>query len=869
MMHRPLKQLCGLLATAAIALVLIGCNGKDGANGATGATGAAGAAGTAGAAGATGSTGTAGATGATGPAGPVTTTSEACIVCHNASDVADPVNQHKFVLDSVTATRTKNRIKEDNFQVKITQVADAGGKPKITFTVKYGTTPYTKVTKEWLGRIIVADLVPAGYVNGSAVNANPNVSAFFEQWAYEAGTGAWPAVAPTFDNTLAATGTYSVTLPNAWGTVSKSASSAGVITTSTSASAVGYNALHPQRVYLRVGPPSATQMVVVPGGTNTAYVWPSYAAYTGTDYANGYTLNMNNMNTANATMDIAAVPATDSPATATVLQKVEVTIDSCQKCHGPNMLAAAHASSYNAGVAGVTATDVSVFSCSLCHSPLSAIMKGSSSGYGRRTDRMFHIIHGADEAASMPATGVEGASYPRRKADCTACHTTSGKTLGAGNATTAWQTVYTVEACGACHTDVNFTTGVGHSALGIKAVNGSCFACHDDNTAPTSNSAHMNPTANPGRSAEEKKLATMNKPEYTPAMTVTRTKATGKTGAFYEAGDTLAVAVTLTAANGTPAVTSAIYTNLAHAAGSTVTDQLSKAALYIYGPRAYSLPVLTKAALTKNAAGVPGQAQSLFKDAANAAITTSATGFGYTVTIPADMTPGTYMVRFIAANYGYKSDTDYVIDSTAFTTIQVGTGTIEPKISGDACTDCHGTGNLGAHDARHSVVFDTDQCLSCHDRSGGTGDPIHNRVHAIHSASQVGDTGVHFTNWSSVLSLGQTVLNADKTLNAIFHPVGYPQGRPSLSTSAMATLSETEADGTTIIKTPIGPLNTNDPTAASYKAVSATGAPRCIGCHTSKSTAYQTRVSGPSCYGCHADKTGVDDHFLQMGGKIK
>ena len=34
MKHRPLKQLCGLLATAAIALVLIGCNGKSGATGA-------------------------------------------------------------------------------------------------------------------------------------------------------------------------------------------------------------------------------------------------------------------------------------------------------------------------------------------------------------------------------------------------------------------------------------------------------------------------------------------------------------------------------------------------------------------------------------------------------------------------------------------------------------------------------------------------------------------------------------------------------------------------------------------------------------------------------------------------------------------
>ncbi|HEY3270195.1 MAG TPA: OmcA/MtrC family decaheme c-type cytochrome [Geothrix sp.] len=40
MQHRPLKQFCGLVATAAIALVLIGCNGKSGAAGAPGAPGA-------------------------------------------------------------------------------------------------------------------------------------------------------------------------------------------------------------------------------------------------------------------------------------------------------------------------------------------------------------------------------------------------------------------------------------------------------------------------------------------------------------------------------------------------------------------------------------------------------------------------------------------------------------------------------------------------------------------------------------------------------------------------------------------------------------------------------------------------------------
>ena len=895
MKHRPLKQLCGLIATAAIALALVGCNGKDGQIGANGTNG------TNGVNGVNGTNGVNGVNGVNGTNGVnATTTSEACIVCHNSNDVADPVNQHKFVLDTVTNTRTKDRIKEGFLTVAITKVEDAAGKPKITFTVKNGSAAYTKVTKEWLGRIIIADLVPAG------ATGNANQTPFFEQWAYEAGTNWWAAGAVTFDNTSAATGTYAVTLPQAWGTTSiatpyvTKAAPTTIVTTgaSTSASNVGYNATHPQRVYLRVGPPSATQMVVTTGAgtipstiattgntnltapTYTSYVFPSYASYQGTDYTNGYTLNLNNVNTANVTYDIAAVPATGLTAaaytgtgTTATFAKQEVTIEACQKCHGVQMAAAAHASSYSAGgTSGVGAT----LSCALCHSPLSQIMKNSSSGNGRRVDRMFHLIHGADiEAQTMTQAGVERASYPQVATDCTACHTTSTKTLGAGDSTTAWQSTYSVEACGACHTSVNFTTGVGHSALNIKAVNGSCIACHDGNTAPTSTSAHTNPTANPGRSAADKYLDGANKPEYTAAMTVTQAKATGKTATYYEAGDTMTVAVTLTAANGTPAVAGTIYTTTPHAAGSTVANVLSKAVLYVYGPRALPVPVLTKASATLSAAGVPGQSQSLFPATTDAAITTSSTGFGYKMTIPAGMTPGTYMVRFIAANYGYKADTDYRIDSTAFATFQVGTATSEAKISGNACTDCHGTGNLEAHNARHSVVFDTDQCIACHDRSGNTGDPIHNRVHAIHSATQLGDNGAHFTNWSSVLNVGQTVFNTDGTANAIFHTVGYPQGKPSITASAVTGSSvETDTLGVlgvvgATVTTPLGSLATDVTTASGYKAVTSTGAPRCIGCHTSGNTAYQTRVSGPGCYACHADKTGVNDHFLQMGGKTK
>jgi OmcA/MtrC family decaheme c-type cytochrome len=103
------------------------------------------------------------------------------------------------------------------------------------------------------------------------------------------------------------------------------------------------------------------------------------------------------------------------------------------------------------------------------------------------------------------------------------------------------------------------------------------------------------------------------------------------------------------------------------------------------------------------------------------------------------MEPGTYMVRVRIGDYGRVGNGDYRIESVAFTTIQIGTDTIEKKVAGNACIDCHGTGTAPFHDERHAVVFDTDQCLACHDQSGNLAVPIANRVHAVHSANSDGD----------------------------------------------------------------------------------------------------------------------------------
>lgn len=171
---------------------------------------------------------------------------------------------------------------------------------------------------------------------------------------------------------------------------------------------------------------------------------------------------------------------------------------------------------------------------------------------------------------------------------------------------------------------------------------------------------------------------------------------------------------------------------------------LNAARLYVYGPRTAPKPVLTPGAAVTP---IATQATNLFLSTTDANVQTSTSGFKYKLQpIPVGM-KGTFMVRFDAADYGRISDKNFISTSDAYLTIQIGTATVDKKIAGD-CTKCHGTGTAPFHDARHAVVFNTDECISCHDLSGNHADPLANRVHAVHSSSVTGDLmGV---DWSEV-----------------------------------------------------------------------------------------------------------------------
>ncbi|MFH2008773.1 MAG: hypothetical protein ABI333_19455 [bacterium] len=461
-------------------------------------------------------------------------------------------------------------------------------------------------------------------------------------------------------------------------------------------------------------------------------------------------------------------------ATPVAPQRVLAPINGCKNCHSRDMERAAHGSSY-----------LDTRACVQCHSPLGHYEDEMQTS-GAWFTNLIHKIHAA---IPMPAfanringKGYAGVTYPQDIRNCQTCHT------GDDNMTDAWKSHPTAEACGSCHTSVNFVTGAGHQG-GAQPNNNSCAlaACH----TPTAIEGYHTVSA-----------SAVDVPEFDVSLSITAPANT----THYVAGETPLVTVTLVDHGTTTAVDPAFYTSPRGAAGDTTDTALRVASVYIYGPRAHSLPVLATGTMTDptyDPATTPTQGHMMFTGGTDVQVETDSTGFKYRMLpIPTDMEPGTYIVRVRIGDYSRVGSGDYQIESIARTTIQIGTATEEPKAAGDACVGCHGTGNFMNHNERHAATFNTDECLSCHDRSGNHAAYIGNRVHAIHSANSDGDIynieGGH-RDWEEV---------------------EYPQNYT-----------------------------------------------RCTTCHSSGSTSYKTEPSAAPCAGCHVESDNtVIDHLRQMGG---
>jgi hypothetical protein len=630
--------------------------------------------------------------------------------------------------------------------------------PVVTFHAETSTGPVTNINAAD-ARFYMAALIPAGTVT-SYPNAVTGVStwdsSYFERWASETAN-----TARFVNNGL---GNYTYTFSTAF--------------SSASAAAPDYKPNYTQRLFIRISGRSDT----VNGPTNNSVGFLDFV-----------------------------VPAAGTDAVPLDSQRLFVTADACKKCHSPLFQQAAHANNY-----------LDTRGCVVCHSPLgvySTIMQRDNAWLSV----FIHQIHAAIDNPAFPeevnGLGFGGVTYPQNIMNCVACHSNpSGANLGTGDEIDNWKTHPTAEVCVSCHTDVNFATGANHPG-GIQT-NTYCNACHLNGTNfslsvvqahdTTPRIAGTNGVPDVGYLPE-------NIPEFYVALYITPPT----NGSYYVAGETPEVRVSLADhATGSP-VAPAVYTTPQDAAGVTG-GGLNVASLYVYGPRARSVPVLATGTMTDSAfnseTDVPTQEHQLFLPSADPQVTTDSGSFGYRLLpIPEGMTAGTYMVRVRIGDYGRVGTGNYRIESTGFINIQIGTATEEVKVSGNNCVDCHGNGTAPFHDERHAVVFNTDQCLACHDQSGNFAIPLANRVHAVHSANPSGD----------IYNIEAGAISSSRD----WSDVTYPQN-----------LAQVDASG--------NPLYAD---------------PRCVGCHSSGDTTYKTLPYMMPCVACHT-VDGDIDHMRQNGG---
>ncbi len=397
------------------------------------------------------------------------------------------------------------------------------------------------------------------------------------------------------------------------------------------------------------------------------------------------------------------------------------TVASCNECHG--------------ALAGHGGDRITVKNCVICHNPGT---QDANSGIVVDMTSMIHKIHrGADLTQPYTIWGHNDGEhdftevlYPEDLTNCEKCHTAADtETPDADN----WNTVPTMNACGSCHDNISFDATVpagmvAHSG-NVQTNNSGCVFCHS--SAAIIGYHTVTPAA-----------------ADTPEFDVTISMSAPANGTHYVTGEAPVVTVTLAGVDGS------VYTSTDTTEG-VVGGGLANADLDVYGPRAHAVPVL-------------GGGVSMLATSTDTGVTATSTGYTFQMdAITDDLAPGTYMVRFEGGDYGAIAGDDYVTMSTALKTFQIGTATEEPKVAGD-CTGCHGDNRMhlqGAHP--HNAAFDTDECLACHDFSGGYGTPLVQRVHAVHSASGLGADG-HDRVWTEItypqdVAHCQTCHNSDST----------------------------------------------------------------------------------------------------------
>ncbi len=292
----------------------------------------------------------------------------------------------------------------------------------------------------------------------------------------------------------------------------------------------------------------------------------------------------------------------------------------CRKCHKDTP---GHYGPFN-GIANA---------CVSCHIPGSSLVNSAANGGATNTleaSVMLHKIHAGRELASAP--GPDGiffddpslpmpnysidngtynlnninaswrsAAFPAVLDNCVVCHTqaTAGTLAQVDN----WKTVPSRAACGSCHDLINWTTGANHAG-GPAANDDTCTICHP----ATGTGFGQSVTTAHNFSAKDIR----NIPEYTVTVT-TDPPSRG----YYIKGESPVITMVLKdAVTGNPIDHTTVVedthaegcvTNPDKTACTNPTDGTFRAAnMYVTGPRAKPIPVLTTAARAKVTSATAG-----------------------------------------------------------------------------------------------------------------------------------------------------------------------------------------------------------------------------------------------------------------------
>ena len=435
MKHRPLKQLCGLLASAAIALVLIGCNGKAGQSGTNGTNGA---------------PGTPGATYAM----DVTTLSP----------------------DEWAALTLKGQI------TKVTP----GNQPVVNFTVTDGHNVPVKGFGQFTAKSATAQY--ASYPNlgfalsklvpGTANSPDRWVSYLVTANPTAAAPTTWKPTKPTTDNigTLVdnGDGTYVYTFRR---DISQTVAQLAAYTyTGNNVMAdlddVSYQPTLTHRLTLYVGGWARGTGSAAAG--DPVYYMPNTATA-----ADSGVKGVNVLNPLNTVYDF--IPGTGAVVPS---GKEIVSVDKCFTCHAKfefhgggrqdtRYCVVCHTDQRKYSVKEATITGTAATN--------DLVVTGEIGKFrGRATGDFTSFVHRLHRGEDLSVKGYAyaglgfDATYPQDLRNCVKCHTNSTATPQGDN----WFNKPSRLACGGCHDNVDFATGDGHGAGGIQLSDTNCVSCH-------------------------------------------------------------------------------------------------------------------------------------------------------------------------------------------------------------------------------------------------------------------------------------------------------------------------------------------------------------------------------------------------------